>query len=169
MPQWDGWTITQRSSRSDTVHPVSVTRFPSFRTQPLENLSHYLWNKRLPSNPAPGEKSSKRESCYGDRVYQASLGAGTYYYYYYYYYYYSYYYSYYYYCYYYYYDVFLARPLPSSNFAEGNRESNIYIYIYIYIYVYVYVYIYIYIYIYIYVDVYNYIYIYIYIITHMCM
>ena len=24
------------------VHPVSVRRFPSFRTQPLENLSHYL-------------------------------------------------------------------------------------------------------------------------------
>ena len=25
-----------------SVHPVSVRRFPSFRTQPLENLSHYL-------------------------------------------------------------------------------------------------------------------------------
>ena len=24
------------------LHPVSITRFPSFRTQPLENLSHYL-------------------------------------------------------------------------------------------------------------------------------
>ena len=24
------------------VHPVSVRRFPSCRTQPLENLSHYL-------------------------------------------------------------------------------------------------------------------------------
>ena len=24
------------------LHPVSVTRFPSFRTQTLENLSHYL-------------------------------------------------------------------------------------------------------------------------------
>ena len=24
------------------VHPVSVRRFPSFRTQPLESLSHYL-------------------------------------------------------------------------------------------------------------------------------
>ena len=24
------------------LHPVSVRRFPSFRTQPLENLSHYL-------------------------------------------------------------------------------------------------------------------------------
>ena len=34
------------------LHPVSVTRFPSF---PLENLSRYLWNKGLLSNPAPGE------------------------------------------------------------------------------------------------------------------
>ena len=25
-----------------SLHPVSVTRFPSFRTQTLENLSHYL-------------------------------------------------------------------------------------------------------------------------------
>ena len=24
------------------IHPVSITRFPSFRTQTLENLSHYL-------------------------------------------------------------------------------------------------------------------------------
>ena len=24
------------------IHPLSVRRFPSFRTQPLENLSHYL-------------------------------------------------------------------------------------------------------------------------------
>ena len=37
------------------VHPVSVTRFPSFRTQPLENLSHYLWTHGFLSNPAPGE------------------------------------------------------------------------------------------------------------------
>ena len=27
---------------SSLLHPVSVRRFPSFRTQPLENLSHYL-------------------------------------------------------------------------------------------------------------------------------
>ena len=26
---------------SERVHPVSVRRFPSFRTQPLENLSRY--------------------------------------------------------------------------------------------------------------------------------
>ena len=37
------------------VHPVSVRRFPSFRTQPLENLSHYLWRNGFLSNPAPGE------------------------------------------------------------------------------------------------------------------
>ena len=24
------------------LHPLSVRRFPSFRTQPLESLSHYL-------------------------------------------------------------------------------------------------------------------------------
>ena len=37
------------------LHPVSVTRFPSFRTQTLENLSHYLRKKRFLSNPDPGE------------------------------------------------------------------------------------------------------------------
>ena len=51
-----------------TVHPVSVRRFSSFRTQPLENLSHYLRKKGFLSNPAPGEKYYKRKSCYGDRV-----------------------------------------------------------------------------------------------------
>ena len=38
-----------------TVHPVSVRRFPSFRTQRLENLSRYLWTNGFLSNPAPGE------------------------------------------------------------------------------------------------------------------
>ena len=33
--------ITQATTNS-MIHPVSVRRFPSFRTQPLENLSHYL-------------------------------------------------------------------------------------------------------------------------------
>ena len=28
------------------LHPVSVTRFPSFRTKTLENRSRYLWNKK---------------------------------------------------------------------------------------------------------------------------
>ena len=37
------------------LHPVSVTRFPSFRTQTLENLSHYLWTNGFLSNPDPGE------------------------------------------------------------------------------------------------------------------
>ena len=41
--------------RAKLVPPVSVRRFPSFRTQPLENLSHCLWQKRSMSNPAPGE------------------------------------------------------------------------------------------------------------------
>ena len=31
------WAEVRRS-----LHPVSVTRFPSFRTQTLESLSHYL-------------------------------------------------------------------------------------------------------------------------------
>ena len=40
-----------------TVHPVSVRRFPSFRTQPLENLTPLPMTKknRFLSNPAPGE------------------------------------------------------------------------------------------------------------------
>ena len=55
--------------RSHVVHLVSVRRFPSFRTQPLENLSQYLWKKRISEQPSPWRKSSKRKSCYGDRVY----------------------------------------------------------------------------------------------------
>ena len=31
-----------RNQRFKQMHPVSITRFPSFRTQTLENLSHYL-------------------------------------------------------------------------------------------------------------------------------
>ena len=37
------------------IHPVSVRRFPSFRTQPLESLSHYIWTNIFLCNPAPGE------------------------------------------------------------------------------------------------------------------
>ena len=37
------------------LHPVSITIFPSFRTQTLDNLSHYLWKNRFLSNPDPGE------------------------------------------------------------------------------------------------------------------
>ena len=51
------------------VHPVSITRFPSFRTQTLENLSRYLWTKRVPEQPRPWRKSCERESCNGDWVY----------------------------------------------------------------------------------------------------
>ena len=50
------------------LHPVSVTRFPSFRTQTLENLSRYLWNKWVPEQPRPWRKSCDGESCDGDRV-----------------------------------------------------------------------------------------------------
>ena len=52
------------------IHPVSVRRFPSFRTQPLENLTPLPMNKSVPEQPSPWRKSSKRESCYGDRVYE---------------------------------------------------------------------------------------------------
>ena len=37
------------------LHPVSVRRFPSFRTQPLEHLSVDSVNNGFLSNPAPGE------------------------------------------------------------------------------------------------------------------
>ena len=54
---------------SEFLHPVSVSRLPSFRTQPLENLKPLPMNKWVPEPPSPWRKSSKRESCYGDRVY----------------------------------------------------------------------------------------------------
>ena len=41
--------------RINVLHPVSVRRFPSFRTQPLENLSADSVTNRFLSNPAPGE------------------------------------------------------------------------------------------------------------------
>ena len=37
------------------VHPVSITRSPSFRTQTLENLTPLPMKKRFLSNPDPGE------------------------------------------------------------------------------------------------------------------
>ena len=37
------------------LHPVSVRRFPSFRTQPLEILATTYEKQRFLSNPAPGE------------------------------------------------------------------------------------------------------------------
>ena len=51
------------------VHPFSLRRFPSFRTQPLENLTPLSMNKWVSEQPSPWRKSSKRKSCYGDRVY----------------------------------------------------------------------------------------------------
>ena len=53
--------------RPVVIHPVSVRRFPSFRTQPLEDFSVDSVNKSL-EQPSPWRKSSKRKSCYGGRV-----------------------------------------------------------------------------------------------------
>ena len=48
--------ITIRHANTQLLlHSVSVRRFPSFRTQPLESLSHYLRTNIFLSNPAPGE------------------------------------------------------------------------------------------------------------------
>ena len=58
---------------SCNIHPVSVRRFPSFRTQPLENLTPLPMNKWISEQPSPWRKSSKRRSCYGDRVYPVKL------------------------------------------------------------------------------------------------
>ena len=55
------------------LHPVSLRRFPSFRTQPLENLTPPSMNKWVPEQPSHWRTSSKRESCYGDRVYYIVL------------------------------------------------------------------------------------------------
>ena len=55
------------------VSPVSMTRFPSFRTQTLESLSRYLRNKWVPEQPRPWRKSCERESCYGDWVHVMAL------------------------------------------------------------------------------------------------
>ena len=43
--------------RSAQVHMVSITRFPSFRTQPLENLSVDSVKKWIPVQPSPWRKS----------------------------------------------------------------------------------------------------------------
>ena len=39
------------------IHPVSITRFPSFRTQPQENLCVDSVNKWIPEQPSPWRKS----------------------------------------------------------------------------------------------------------------
>ena len=41
--------------RPPCLHPVSLGRFPSFRTQPLEKLTPLPMKKTYLSNPAPGE------------------------------------------------------------------------------------------------------------------
>ena len=49
-----GWLGKVRSC-SPVLHPVSITRFPSFRTQTLESLSVDSVKNGLLSNPDPGE------------------------------------------------------------------------------------------------------------------
>ena len=59
------------SANDNSLHPVSVRRFPSFRTQPLDNITPLPMNKWISEQPSPWRKYSKRKSCYGDRVYEA--------------------------------------------------------------------------------------------------
>ena len=51
------WARPRQSvlARRSRLHPVSVTRFPSFRTQTLENLTPLPIKDRFLSNPDPGE------------------------------------------------------------------------------------------------------------------
>ena len=43
----------------------------NIRTQTLDNITPLPMKKRIPEQPSPWRKSSKRESCYGDRVYHS--------------------------------------------------------------------------------------------------
>ena len=61
--------IGPRSLLDASLPLVSVRRFPSFRIQPLESLTPLPMSKWVPEQPSPWRKSSKRESCYRDRVY----------------------------------------------------------------------------------------------------
>ena len=61
--------INDLSAACSDVHPVSITRFPSFRTQTLESLSVDSVTKWIPEQPRPWRKYCERESYYGDRVY----------------------------------------------------------------------------------------------------
>ena len=180
------------------MHPVSITRFPSFRTQTLGNLTPLPMNKWVPEQPRPWRKSCERESCYGDRVCSKGIQSlkGNI-------------------------PIHVLHYFEANPFCEGatlletegrpnisrpgvmscasccccvNRPRrkgasrgrtfrmrlcislSLYIYIYIcmYIYIYIYIYImyvytYIYIYVYMYIHVYAYIYIYIYACMHACM
>ena len=66
---------TSRGHWDLCIHPVSVRRFPSFRTQPLENLKPLPMNKWISEQPSPWRKYYKWKSCYGDRVYSGqSIG-----------------------------------------------------------------------------------------------
>ena len=62
-------TTTTDTNTNNIVHQVSIRKFPSFRTQLLESLSVDSVQKWIPEQPSPWRTSSKRESCYGDRVY----------------------------------------------------------------------------------------------------
>ena len=62
-----------------SCHSVSVRRFPSFRTQPLENLTPLPMKQWTPEQPSPWRKSSKRESCDGDRGCSNEDGVGQFY------------------------------------------------------------------------------------------
>ena len=116
---------TSRTHDSQTasfrLHPVSVTRFPSFRTKPLESLTPLSMNKWVPEQPSPWRKSSKRKSCYGDRVYTLRFPAE---------------------------GRQPTGPRALYVYIMHVYSEHIHIYIYIYIYVCVYTCIYIYIYIY---------------------
>ena len=50
------------------IHPVSITRFPSLRTQPLENLSVDSVTKWTPEQPSPWRNSWERKSWEGVTV-----------------------------------------------------------------------------------------------------
>ena len=150
------------------LHPVSVRRFPSFRTQPLENITPLPMNKQMFEQPSPWRKFSKRESCYGDRVYYVILC-----------------YLYYgillivcYLCVQIYIYIYIHMIVVCLFFIQIDRQTDrqialprqenmqkymyitmflslsLYIYIYIYTYIHIYIYIHTYIYIYIYVYIY---------------
>ena len=53
---------------NSALHSVSVTRFPSFRTQTLDNPSVDSVKQWIPEQPRPWRTSCERESCHGDRV-----------------------------------------------------------------------------------------------------
>ena len=137
----------------DYIHPVSIRRFPSFRTQPLENITPLPMNKWISEQPSPWRKSSKRKSCYGDRVYYLFtylLHICS--------------------------SCLFDRGCASRPWLSRSLCIYIYIYVYIYIYIcirvyayqthlyrYIYIYIYIHTYIYVYIYMYMCVYIYIYI------